>query len=258
MRVQRLRPVGSRTTGARRQRPPRARYAMPAVDNPRGLTLPVQDRPALLADGAMVIEDDAYAELRFDGPAPPPLLAEAPNRVLHVGTFSKTLCPGLRIGWLVVPRRLRRRALRIKQGRDLQANSLGQAILEDYLAGSDGGRAVDFDARLARLRRFYRVRATRLARALRQHLPDWRFDVPVGGFAIWIEAPANGRGGAPVSVDEKTLLRAALAEGVMFDPGSMFRPDGAATPSRRASASRPLRPPPSTKASAASPARGGG
>jgi 2-aminoadipate transaminase len=145
--------------------------------------------------------------------------------VLHVGTLSKTLSPGLRIGWLVVPRRLRDRALRLKQGTDLQASSLGQAIAEAYLLGDGDLPPVDWDARLVGLRRFYRRRATLLLRALRAALPDWRFTTPAGGFAVWAEAPAGG-----AAVDELTFLREAIEAGVVFDPGSTFRPGAAPTP----------------------------
>lgn len=203
----------------------RVRYTMPAVHNPTGRALDAAERDALLGTRGAIIEDDAYAELRFDGQLPPPLLAEAPDRVLHVGTLSKTLSPGLRIGWLVVPRRLRVRAVDLKQGSDLQASSLGQAIAEAYLLGDGDLPGVDWEARLIRLRRFYRRRAALLARALRTHLPDWRFTAPEGGFAIWAQAPDGQR--AP---DELRLLRAAVAAGVSFDPGSTFRADRAAHP----------------------------
>jgi len=218
MRARRLAPV-ARWSG------PRVRYVMPAVHNPRGGALAAEDRAELLATRGLIIEDDAYAELRFDGPPPPPLLAEAPDRVLHVGTLSKTLSPGLRIGWLVAPRRLRARALRLKEGTDLQASSLGQAIAELYLLGDQGEPGVDWEARLRRLRRFYRRRASLLARSLAAHLPDWRFAAPAGGFAIWAEAPDPDR-----PVDELAFLRAAVAAGAAFDPGSTFRPDRSRRP----------------------------
>lgn len=223
MRERRLVPVASAANV-------RAHYAMPALGNPSGCRLDVAAQDALLASGAPVIEDDAYADVRFDGAAPRPLLAEAPGRVFHVGTLSKILCPGLRIGWLIAPRRFRRRALRIKQASDLQASSLAQAIIEDLLgATSDGatreGGALDLDARLVRLRRFYRARAAALARALRSHLPEWRFSDPEGGFTIWARAES-----AAHDVDEKAFLEAAVAERVMVDPGSMFRPNGSSAP----------------------------
>src|SRR5262249_26260443 len=96
-----------RTRGGR----PRARwggatplfYAMPAIGNPRSRPMGPTARGALLLGALQIIEDDAYAELRFDGRTPRPLLADGRARVWHVGSFSKTLCPGLRVGWLVPP-----------------------------------------------------------------------------------------------------------------------------------------------------------
>lgn len=194
----------------------RVHYAMPAVGNPHGASLPVKHRGALLASGAAVIEDDAYAELRFEGPPPRPLLADARDRVWHVGTFSKVLCPGLRVGWLVPPPRMRDRALRVKHDLDLQSNGLAQAVLEEFLARDP------FDTRVAALRRFYGARAARLASALRRHLPAWRFEPAKGGFAIWVEPDAP--------FDERALLARAVERGVSFDPGSMFRPGHTSEP----------------------------
>jgi len=154
---------------------------------------------------------------------PRPLLADFPARVLHVGTLSKTLCPGLRIGWLVTPARLRPRALRLKASQDLQASSLAQSIVQEYLIERPHA-AEELTRRLARLRRFYRARAHALREALLRHLPRWRFTDPEGGFAIWAAAPEGE------AVDELTLLRAALDEGVCFDPGSSFRADRASAP----------------------------
>ncbi|WP_129344227.1 PLP-dependent aminotransferase family protein [Sorangium cellulosum] len=193
-----------------------AHYLMPAVSNPRGRRLSPHGRSRVLSTLRPIIEDDAYADLCFDSVAPRPLLAEAPDRVFHVGTFSKTLCPGLRVGWLVPPRSLRNDVLKLKQAADLQAASLPQAILEDYL------RNEDFDQRLVRLREFYARRAARMDQALRRHLPGWRFEPPAGGFAIWVEPD-----GEP---NEAFFLAAAIEHGVAFDPGSPFRASGAIRP----------------------------
>lgn len=193
-----------------------AYYVMPAVSNPRGRGLSPHERARILSTFRPIIEDDAYADLCFDSVAPRPLLADAPDRVFHVGTFSKTLCPGLRVGWLVPPRSLRTEVLKLKQAADLQAASLPQAILEDYL------RNEDFDQRLVRLREFYARRAARMERALRRHLPGWKFQPPCGGFAIWVEPD-----GEP---NEACFLAAAIEHGVAFDPGSLFRASGAASP----------------------------
>lgn len=191
-----------------------AAYVMPGISNPRGLVMGEDPRRALLESRLPILEDDAYGDLRFAGPAPPPLWAEAPDRVFFIGTFSKTLAPGLRVGWLIAPENHREAAVRAKRDADLQSNGLGQAIVERYLR-EDG-----FPHRLEKLRTFYRRRARKLAAAVRRELPGWRFDVPEGGFALWLEADAPDCPGG-----ELGLLRAAIDEGVSFDPGSNFRPD---------------------------------
>ena len=202
------------TTSARA----RVLYRMPVIDNPRGLGMDSAARRAVLTGGRVIIEDDAYADLRFEGPAPTPLFTEARGRVVHVGTFSKTIGPGLRVGYLIVPRPLHERALREKADDDLQANSLSQVIVQEYLAHND------FDAFLARLRRHYARRARRLMAAVRRHLPAWSFAVPAGGFGLWLRADD--------AVDEATFLRNSVRGGVSFDPGSWFScaPREASTP----------------------------
>jgi 2-aminoadipate transaminase len=184
-------------------------YAMPVVANPTGLALPSATSEAWLAARSLVLEDDAYAELRFDGQTPPPLLARAAERAFHVGTLSKTLCPGLRIGWLVVPAHLREKARREKQLADVQGNTFAQRIVEGYLAQND------YERRLERLRRFYALRAEALAAALRKHVRSCSFAEPQGGFSIWLEVDAEG--------DDVGLLRLALQYGTSFDPGRDFR-----------------------------------
>jgi 2-aminoadipate transaminase len=196
-----------------------AAYVMPAVSNPRGLVMSDAARQALLESGLLILEDDAYGDLRFDGPGSRPLLAEAPDRVFFIGTFSKTLAPGLRVGWLVPPERFLEDSIRVKKDADLQANGLGQAIVERYL------RDEGYQKRLAKLRAFYHRRAKKLAAAVRRELPGWRFDVPDGGFALWLEAPVPDCAGG-----ELGLLEAAIEEGMSFDPGSSFRPDRSPRP----------------------------
>jgi len=203
-------------------RPPTAgpapvRYVMPALSNPHGRALDERARAMLLASGIGLIEDDAYAELRFDGRVPAPLVAGARDRVWHVGTLSKTLCPGLRVGWLVPPAAMRPRALELKRDLDLMSNGVGQALAERFLDEHD------WDARLAGLRRFYAARAERMMRALRRFLPAWRFEEPAGGFSIWLEAPEP-------DASDVALLACAVEHGVSFDPGRLFRPSEASQP----------------------------
>ena len=157
---------------------------MPQIANPRGGAMADAYRRRLLAAaraGLAIIEDDAYADIAFRGKPGRPLLADAPESTFYVGTFSKSLCPGLRVGWLIVPPSLRVSALEAKRESDLQANSLAQAILADYLSHED------FERRVAKARSVYRRRAARLADALRRHLSSWRFEEPMGGFSLLIE-----------------------------------------------------------------------
>ncbi|HMJ56642.1 MAG TPA: PLP-dependent aminotransferase family protein [Polyangiaceae bacterium] len=197
----------------------RAAYVMPQIDNPRGQVMSERTRRHLLQrarrEKLLLIEDDAYADIVFAGSPSRPLFADAPESAFHIGTFSKSLCPGLRVGWLVTPRRFRERALEVKRESDLQANSLAQAILEAFF------RQQDFDARVAKACQRYRRRAARLSEALRRHLPEWSFAEPQGGFSIWVDTGEPG--------DDVALLEMAVAFGTSFDPGSMFRAAAAST-----------------------------
>jgi 2-aminoadipate transaminase len=188
-------------------------YVMPSVSNPRGQSMSATARGSLLARAracnGYIVEDDAYAGTRFDGGGEPPLLASAPERVFHVGTFSKTLCPGLRIGWLIPPRKLARSTLKHKQATDLQASSLSQALLADYL------RTGDFPALQRRARARYRRKLRRLLAAVERELPQLRASPPIGGFSLWLESS--------LAIDDSLLLERAIEQGVSFDPGQQFR-----------------------------------
>ncbi|HEY5950709.1 MAG TPA: PLP-dependent aminotransferase family protein [Kofleriaceae bacterium] len=181
-----------------------ARYLIAGVSNPQGV--PGDERV-----GGTLIVDEAYAELRFDGKLPPLLLDDAPDRVWHIGTISKTLAPGLRVGWLVPPDAQHAAALDLKHAADLQTASISQAALARMLS------RLDYDAFVANARAAYTKRAAALVDGLHRHAPALRFTEPQGGFSIWIETDVKG--------DEIALLEAALAEGVMIDPGSEFRPE---------------------------------
>lgn len=182
-------------------------YVMPVVSNPIGATMTREER-AVCLQSEVIIEDDAYAELLFSGPPPRPLLADAPDRVYFIGTFSKTLCPGLRVGWLIVPPAVRAKALAIKATRDLQACGLSQAMVERLLSSPE------FEPRLEKLRAHYRQRCDRLVDAL-AHVPGLHFSMPKGGFSVWVETELPG--------SDASWLYAALENGVAFDPGRLFQ-----------------------------------
>jgi 2-aminoadipate transaminase len=193
-----------------------AHYVIAGVDNPYGIDTLEARRAELIASNAELIVDEAYAELRFDGTLPRPLAIDAPDRVWHVGTISKTLCPGLRIGWLVPPRRRRAAVLERKQASDLQTCTLSQVALSRLFG------VIDYDATLAKARRRYLSRADRFTSALRRYAPALRFREPEGGFSIWIETDREG--------DDIALLEAAIDAGVSIDPGRQFRADAASSP----------------------------
>jgi 2-aminoadipate transaminase len=191
----------------------RAYYLMPSISNPRGLPLDPAVKQVLIhraqRQKALFIEDDAYAETAFVEEPGRPLIADLPERTFHVGTFSKTLAPGLRVGWLVAPKQFMHDVLTVKQTLDLQANTLAQAALEGYLAGESYRR------QLRKLRTTYRRRARLMGRAIASKLPSFRFRDPVGGFSIWLENEQR--------IDEEALFEVALRHGVTFDLGRSFR-----------------------------------
>lgn len=194
----------------------RGYYLMPSMDNPCGQSLAASARAHLLRrleeEGSTLIEDDAYAESRFDGRPARPLVADAPKHVIHVGTLSKVLCPGLRVGWLATKHPAFSSILGAKQQDDLQAPSLTQRIVSEYLNGPR------FDHHLVQIRGAYERKAKLLLEAVLEALPDFRVEAPRGGFSLWLEYRAP-----EPPIDDLSLLDAALREGVSFDPGRSFR-----------------------------------
>ncbi|MDH3005843.1 MULTISPECIES: PLP-dependent aminotransferase family protein [Gordonia] len=188
-------------------------YWMDGIDNPRGSVPDEGMRNAILREGLPLIVDEAYAELDFTGDILRPLLADARDRVWHIGSVSKTLAPGLRTGWVVPPPSIVDRVVRRKFSTDLQSSTLSQILVERIL------ESVDYEAHLVRARSIYEQRARVMSSALRHLLPDWHFSEPAGGFAIFAETAHRG---SHPSKDEQ-WLRAATAEGVVFDPGSLFQ-----------------------------------
>ncbi len=157
-----------------------------------------------------VLEDNPYGELRFRGEDLPPLAAlDDDGVVIHLGTFSKTLAPGMRLGWLVGPRELVRACTIAKQAADLHTATLAQRAAAALLA------RFDYDAHLARLRVVYGERCAAMLGALARHLPPGtRWTRPDGGLFIWAQLPGG------VSADE--IFAEALREKVAFVPGSAF------------------------------------
>jgi 2-aminoadipate transaminase len=197
--------------------PPRLIYVVPEFHNPKGTTLSLERRRRLVrlaqAHRIPVLEDNPYGELRFRGETPAPLAAlDGEGVVVHLGTFSKTLAPGMRLGWLVGPRELVRAATIAKQAADLHTGTLAQRAAARLLA------RFDYDAHLVTLRRVYGERCLAMLAALEQHFPPGtRWTRPDGGLFVWAELPEG------ISADE--IFADALREKVAFVPGSPFFAD---------------------------------
>lgn len=207
---------------ARTGRPARLLYAGPAFQNPTGRTWSLARRREALAvcerHDIAVVEDNAYAELRYDGDPLPPLKALAPDRVIFIHTFSKIFGPGLRLGWVVAEVPLLRRLGLLKLGTDQCSGALVQRLALAY------GEAGGLEAQVARSRILYRTKRDAMLAALR----DFPLLAPVvrpdGGFFLWVE----------VGGDTEALLRLAIERfRVAFVAGSCFFADPAAPAARR-------------------------
>ncbi len=208
--------------GAKR---PALGYVMPDFQNPTGNSLGRTERAALLDAAAALdmplVEDAAYEALRYDGEALPALLAlDAARaggidegRVLYCGTFSKTVVPGLRLGWVTAPLPVIRRLVLIKQASDLHSASLSQMVMHEVVQET-------LPQALGPIRRAYRARRDAMLAALAAEMPPGvAWTRPQGGMFIWLTLPEG--------VDAAALLQRAVAEArIAFVPGRAFHADG--------------------------------
>lgn len=158
-------------------------YLIPTYQNPAGSTLTQERREAVLASAArhdvLVLEDDPYGLLHFEQPAPSTLFAQRGDApVAFSGSFSKTIAPGLRVGWLVLPTELAAEVATLGNDTYISASFLGQATVHHYLSSGH------FEPNVERARGLLRERRDRIVDALREHLPEARFSVPQGGYFI--------------------------------------------------------------------------
>lgn len=197
-----------------RRAPLRLVYVVPNFQNPKGTTLSLVRRLELVRFAQVhqipILEDDPYGALRYEGVALPALAAlDDVGVVIHLGTFSKTLAPGLRIAWAVAPRAVLQAMTVAKQAADLHTASITQrataALLETF----------DYDGHIQQLRGVYGQRRDAMLASLARHMPaGTRWTRPEGGLFTWVELPA----GLPA----EEIFAAALAQKVAFVPGSPF------------------------------------
>jgi len=192
-------------------------YVLPNFHNPAGTTLPLERRYRLVElaakHGAFIIEDDPYGELRFEGEDIIPICALHKENTLYLSTFSKTLAPSLRLGWIVAPEMVIAKLVQAKQGADLHTSSLVQ-----YLAYDICQRGL-IRAHVRKIRPVYRERRDTMLAAMEEHFPEGvTWTRPQGGLFLWVRMPQ--------SLDATKLLEIAVEEKVAFVPGHAFYPNG--------------------------------
>ncbi|MFB7611387.1 aminotransferase-like domain-containing protein [Streptomyces gardneri] len=190
-------------------------YIIPTFQNPTGRTLPAERRAAVAEaaarHGFWIVEDDPYGELRYDGDRVPAIAADltAADRTVLLGSFSKVMAPGLRLGFLRAPAGLRRACVIAKQAADLHTSSIDQAAAARYLRDSD------LDAHVAGMRAAYQERRDAMLEGLPAALPEGsRWNRPEGGMFIWVNLP-DGH-------DATALLKTAVGHEVAYVPGAPF------------------------------------
>jgi len=206
-------------------RRPKFIYSVPNFQNPAGVTLSLERRQRLVelarARELLVVEDNPYGLLRFEGePLPPLYQLDGGDFVIYVGTFSKILSPGIRLGWLVAPPALMEKIVLGKQAADLCTSTLTQYFVREYFGGGRWREYVD------NLVEIYRGRRDAMIAALQRHFPPQAtWTVPGGGLFIWATLPAY--------IDTSDLLAKALREDVAFVPGEAAYVDGRGRSSMR-------------------------
>lgn len=199
-------------------------YVLPNFQNPTGRTMSEASRVALSAvaarRGLPIMEDNPYGDLWFDQPPPAPLTARNPEGGIYLGSFSKVLAPGLRMGFIVAPKDVYPKLLQAKQAADLHSPSFNQRLITEVM--QDGF----LDRHVPTIRALYKTQRDAMLHALSTHFPNTAtqpdtsltWNVPAGGMFLWARLPAG--------MDAVALLPKAVEKGVAFVPGAPFYASG--------------------------------
>jgi DNA-binding transcriptional MocR family regulator len=192
-------------------------YTIPNFQNPAGVTLAVARRAAILdicrRHDVLVVEDNPYGLLGFDGQTYPALRSMDPDNVVYLGSFSKTFAAGLRVGWVLAPHAVREKLMLAAESATLCPPTLNQMIVSRYLATHD------WKGQIKSFQSAYRERRDALVAGLEQHMPPGcSWTVPAGGFFVWMTVPEG--------VDTKAMLPRAVTARVAYVSGTGFYADG--------------------------------
>lgn len=191
-------------------------YTIPTFSNPAGVTLTWERRLEILeicrANDILVLEDNPYGLLYFDGQPPHAMRSVEEDGVIYLGTFSKTLAPGFRVGWALAPHAIREKLILANEAAVLSPSSFTQHVINEYLSSADWKGQIDT------FRGVYRERRDAMLTALGDYLPDLSWTNPNGGFYVWVTLPEN--------LDSKSMLPRAVKELVAYTPGTAFYADG--------------------------------
>jgi 2-aminoadipate transaminase len=191
-------------------------YTIPSFSNPAGVTLSWKRRLEILeicrANDILVLEDNPYGLLYFDSAPPQAMRSVDEDGVVYLGTFSKTLAPGFRVGWALAPHAIREKLILANEAAVLSPSSFGQLMISEYLA------TADWKGQINTFRDIYRERRDAMLAALAEYLPQLSWTVPNGGFYVWVTLPDH--------MDSKAMLPRAVKELVAYTPGTAFYADG--------------------------------
>jgi 2-aminoadipate transaminase len=193
-------------------------YTVPDFQNPTGRTMSVDRRKELVRLASQysvpVVEDNPYMELRFEGQKLPAVKHfDNDGIVIFLGSFSKTFCPGFRLGWIAADADILRKYVLIKQGADLQAGTIVQRQAAKFMD------KYDFDQHIAKIIDVYRRKRDVMLKAMKEEFPaNVKFTVPSGGLFTWVVLPEG--------IDAAEVLKKALEKSVAFVPGGAFFPNG--------------------------------
>jgi 2-aminoadipate transaminase len=205
-------------------------YLIPNYQNPTGVCLPADRRTEILSicreEEIFVVEDNPYGLLGFDKPSPNAMRAEDSENVIYLGSFSKTIAPGLRVGWALVPQSLKDKLVISSESSILCPSNFTQLTISSYLADQP------WRDQIASFCELYKVRRDAMLESLEQHFPaEAKWTKPGGGFYVWVNLPAE--------IDTKALMPKAIVAKVAYVPGSAFYADGLGSWSMRLSYCHP-------------------